>query len=318
MFADSAPGNRWVVRGSEAGGLRRRQRRGSAGGRDGLGRLRRRAGRQVLVSPNPVGDQSPWKERVLARRQRCAGATDPAVEQRLVVEGRRSPADSSARLRRSNGAEATQRGDASAAAAGGTSSRGVKGVAGIPRACRTSAVVFGRRSTERSSTRANAANPFRHRDATSPDPWPVFRLAVEPSGSALAEQTVEVVQNHEGGTRPVGWHRRAEGGGDVAGSGRRQACRGRGTRFERIPREAGGDAAGNRGGAASGLTGAPDGPRTRGTASRAREDPEDPAGNGGRSRGEQQRPTSCYRERVWRPAILETLRHGPTVPWSPG
>jgi hypothetical protein len=35
-----------------------------------------------------------------------------------------------------------------------------------------------------------------------------------------AEQAVEVVRNHEDGTRSCGWRRAAEGGGDVSGSGR--------------------------------------------------------------------------------------------------
>jgi hypothetical protein len=35
-----------------------------------------------------------------------------------------------------------------------------------------------------------------------------------------AEETVEVVRNHEDGTGPTDWHPEAEGGGNVAGSGR--------------------------------------------------------------------------------------------------
>lgn len=48
-----------------------------------------------------------------------------------------------------------------------------------------------------------------------------------PSGSGMqqarnlcAEEAVEVVQNHEGGTRPADWHPTAEGDGDIAGSER--------------------------------------------------------------------------------------------------
>jgi hypothetical protein len=44
-----------------------------------------------------------------------------------------------------------------------------------------------------------------------------------------AEQTVEVVRNHEDGTGPCGWHRVAEGGGNVSGSGRTESSRRRGT-----------------------------------------------------------------------------------------
>jgi hypothetical protein len=99
-----------------------------------------------------------------------------------------------------------------------------------------------------------------------------------------AKEAVEVVRNHEGGTRPTDWFPSAEGGGDVTGSrrtgdpavtvgqapavwqsakvgwlGASWVGRMRGmelTQLERIPREAGADAVGNDGRRAPHATGA--------------------------------------------------------------
>jgi hypothetical protein len=67
---------------------------------------------------------------------------------------------------------------------------------------------------ERRLQRRNAANPFRYRDATSP-------------GLSCGE-TCRGGEKPRGWNEQTGWNRAAEGDGNIAGSGRRRACRRRG------------------------------------------------------------------------------------------
>ena len=130
----------------ETGGQRAAARRAEARGGNAVGDHRRpgrpravwrRTGRHVLAYPNPGGDSKPMEgegARSLATVDERYGPDSGATPR-----GRGSSQSSRAigGQRWSNGEGATQRGDASAAAVGGTSSRGVKGVAGSPLTCRT-------------------------------------------------------------------------------------------------------------------------------------------------------------------------------------
>ena len=209
---------------------------------------------------------------------------------------------------RSNDEGATAHGDVSTAAAGGTSSKGVNRVAGMARRFRTNASFTsvesgrsGRRDAETLRTPAGS----RMQQA-----WKPTCGANRPCGEKPRGRTVRV--SLVAGSMFFGTRTHV---GDVGGGAH---C------FERISREAGDGSAGNCDDIASDRFGRSEDEAKDHeglsqllsqamTESPCREDPGDPTGNGERSRGEQQRPTSCYRARWTESSDLETRRPGPTV-----
>ena len=168
------------------------------------------------------------------------GTLDPTVEQRPEVEGRRHNAD----LRGGRGGGATARGQRRwkhrAATGGGTSSRGVNGATGTR-------LIWRMPAGRLRMTRWQAAGGRPKRGE------PLLAPGCNKPGSPSAEQTVEVVRNHAGGThhlvtRMVEERRRRRTGtrtqtGDVGGGAHW---------LERIPREAGAEIPGDRSRRASG------------------------------------------------------------------
>jgi len=89
-------------------------------------------------------------------------------------------------------------------------------------------VAFGRRGCLRVAGLPSGGNQASV-DAANKRSEPCLASGCNTPERSSAEQAVEVVRNHEDGTRSCGWRRAAEGGGNVSGSGRTEPCRMRGT-----------------------------------------------------------------------------------------
>jgi hypothetical protein len=162
------------------------------------------------------GKQSPRKERAvygwqqsmpLRTRQRSKASRSRVVGKQLI----HFFCVPKAQRRGGNGrsdADRRSRSNAAKAAGGGTSSRGVRCVAGKRRA-------HHRQSERRLSGRRGAASGGQATETRRTPSGTGMQQARNP----CAEETVEVVRNHEDGTRLTDWHPSAEGGGNVTGSG---------------------------------------------------------------------------------------------------